>query len=242
MNKTLSILTVLAFSLTGLGCQQPYRCGARDEPCCNFEGVEPCITDLGLRCNAGVCQAAARTACPAPGASCDTGLQNCPAGQSCQIAASTNRCIAAGTGTEGASCVTEAQCAPGYFCASAGSVCRRYCCGSTGCAAGQTCIPAGVTGSAAGFCIVTGCDAAAQSGCPNAGCYPLALDDGTVITACLATGSLPIGETCDGTVQCVPGAACFGTTCRQICRPSSPSCDSGTCTPTPGATDLGACL
>ena len=242
MNRMLSLFTLISLSLTALvGCQQPYRCGARDEPCCNFEGIEPCIADLNLRCNAGVCQGAVRTACPAPGGRCDVGLQNCAAGQSCQVVGSATQCVASGTGIDGAPCTTEEQCAPGHFCASAGNVCRRYCCGATGCAANQTCIP-GLAGSAVGFCLVTNCDPVGQTGCPNAGCYVVALEDGRITNACLGAGTLPRGASCDGSVNCVPGSDCFGSVCRQICRPSSPSCDSGVCTPTEGADDVGACI
>lgn len=240
MNKTILWSALALVSLAG--CQQPYRCGARDEPCCNFEGVAPCIADLGLSCNAGVCTGAARTSCPVPGGRCDIGLQNCSSGEGCQTSGNTSVCSPAGTGAEGAPCANETQCAPGYYCSTAGNVCRRYCCGDTGCAARQICISGDVAGSNAGLCIVSNCDLVAQTGCVNSSCYPV-LVDGSVTSLCLATGDIPVGDLCATSASnCVPGAACFGDTCREMCRPSSPACSSGTCTPTPDADDLGACL
>ena len=240
MNKTI-LWSALAF-VSLAGCQQPYRCGARDEPCCNFEGVAPCIGELGLGCNAGVCTGAVRTACPAPSGTCDIGLQNCPSGEGCQTSGNSTLCTQAGLGTEGASCVNETQCAPGYYCSSAGNVCRRYCCGATGCGAQQTCVTNQLDGSNVGLCIGSGCNLIDQTGCVGSSCYP-ALVDGSVVALCLATGDIPVGESCATSASnCVPGAACFGDTCREMCRPSSPACSSGTCTATPDADDLGACL
>jgi len=241
MNKT-TLWSALTFVAVGIvGCQQPYTCGARDEVCCNFEGVDPCIADLGLSCNAGLCTSAVRTACPAPDVTCDVGLQNCPGGRGCQTSGNATLCSPAGAGTEGGTCVNEQQCAPGYYCSTAGNVCRRYCCGDTGCGAGQECLSAGVASSRVGLCVVS-CDPIAQTPCVNSSCYPLAF--GSVITfACLTTGDIPVGESCgSATASCVRGAACFGEVCREMCRPSNPSCSSGTCTETVGADDLGACL
>ena len=245
MNKTtLWACVSLSLALGILGCQQPYRCGARDEPCCNFEGVPACIPELGLSCNAGLCVGAARTACPAPGGTCDVGLQNCPAGQACHHDGAAARCLPSGSGTDGAPCTSEAQCAAGYYCTNAGNVCRRYCCGTLGCGTGQLCASGGTTGSNLGLCLVSNCDPVRRSGCPNnSACYPLVVQEGSVTTACLSVGTIRIGASCEAdSGNCVPGAACFGTTCRQVCRPSNPSCASGSCTASPGAIDLGACL
>lgn len=231
-------------AVSAAGCQQPLRCGAIDEPCCAIEGVSPCM--LGASCAPdGFCSAGG-TSCGGTTGECDLGLQNCGAGRSCQInpegAGVVTYCASAGGGIDGAPCTTEVDCAAGHFCAIAGNVCRRYCCGSGTCGAGRACLPA-AAGSAAGYCFVSGCDYISGSGCgAGLGCYPFMVD-GAFTPVCFRAGAAGEGQACTNLDDCASGLACAGdSVCRRFCRPSAPSCSTGTCTPLTGLSDVGFCI
>ena len=78
------------------------------------------------------------------------------AGTSCQLAQESmgqmrylTRCSGAGTGTQGASCTTDDNCAPMYGCFNAGTTqCLKYCkVGGTPCPGGATCNSLGTIGA-----------------------------------------------------------------------------------------------
>lgn len=238
-NTTTFFALALALASTALasGCQQPVRCGALDEPCCAFEGMDPCISELGLSCSSGVCTGAARTACPATSQTCDVGLQNCNAGESCQLTDSSTACTA---GTLGFGQACAGNCGAGLYCSAVTNVCERYCCEETGCPSGQACIAA--VGSV-GYCTNADCDPTSSTSCGASGACSFVSVQGVIRNVCLAAGTSPIGGSCGGSVGCVGGAFCGNdNVCHQICRTASPSCATGSCTAFSDLPEYGLCV
>jgi hypothetical protein len=234
----LTAALIAACAAGAAGCQQPIRCGAVGEPCCEVDGAFGCLAPLS--CSLGTCGISAASSCPVAGGACDIGLQNCGAGASCQVSGSTTVCEASGGGVEGNPCVGPGDCRPGHYCSGLAGVCHRYCCGDdAACEPYQLCVPSG-RGSV-GFCVGEPCDPLTAAGCaPGAGCYLITGRDGNLSTVCLPAGSSGVGGPCSALDDCASGLACTtADVCRALCRPSV-GC-AGTCTPIDGIEDLGLC-
>lgn len=215
----------------------PSACGALGQPCCSG-------TCTGaLVCNAGSCQSGpSGTACPGTTGPCDIGLQDCGPGQACALSIEgTTSCRSAGAGGDQSACSTDTQCAVGHYCSPFSGRCHPQCCGDADCGSSQVCIATAATGDA-GLCFGSPCDAVSGGGCASgSACYVAGNPAGGVLTLCVPPGSVAAGGACDTLDACVPGYGCLGSVCTQLCRPSAPSCDVGTCALLEGTTDLGAC-
>lgn len=240
MKQALVIVSLCAGAIAIAGCQQPLRCGAIGEPCCEVAGGFGCYDPLF--CNLGECSASAPTSCAGPPGECDIGLQNCGGGQSCQLGTGTTGCLASGSGIDGDPCTISAECQPGYYCNAPAGVCHRYCCVPAGasCTDRQICIASGE--GSIGYCAGEPCDPFAQTGCSMGfTCMVAGGADGRALTVCLTSGGVGVGGACATIDACAPGLVCASPsdTCRPLCRPSQ-GC-AGTCTPLAGELDLGIC-
>jgi hypothetical protein len=169
------------------------------------------------------------------------GTAACGAGKSCHLAScgppAQYACVAAGSGSAGTACMTNADCASGLNCIGYSSTlrtCEKQCtdsseCGGTLCADYSACNEA-VRGK---FCLRACTDfmpaGAAACGmgfkCDTAAC---------IGTFCIAAGTAKSGS-CMGSSDCAAGYICVnvssdggGPTCTQLCQTNS-DCTTGSC-------------
>jgi hypothetical protein len=144
-------------------------------------------------------------------------------------------CDTAGLGTSGMPCTSYSNCASGHICDD--GMCRKLCCAlgtQGGCPLGFTCAisllgPGGVV-TGVGLCDAPMICTLLDSSMPCTGrnrCYVVAGS-----AQCASAGDTPIGGSCMFANSCVPGSACVGGTCRQVCDTTGagPTCTTGTCT------------
>ncbi len=188
--------------------------------------------------------------CSVGAAGCDIIRQDCaPDGataQGCYLSGDETSaetvCAPSGVITEGATCTGLNDCAEGLGCQD--GVCRQYCCmeADTDCPIGYRCIPYRDPATTGGLLAVGVCDPPVScsvipnSGCPDGrACQPGM--DGTL--SCVNAGTANVGDDCGGSVGCMPGAGCYGTSaddlhCIAFCLISDPDCADGTtCTAQP---------
>ncbi len=155
-------------------------------------------------------------------------------------------CLAAGTGEDGASCTSGLDCASGFECVGNGT-CRHYCCDDAVC----TQMTKASTNNTAYFCDVAPEKAASGAKVPVcfqvSPCQPLAtdqcyagqtctvveVDNSTrLVATCDTMGTGVLGDSCE-TEQCADGFACIGATgqrtCQQMCDPQHPCSGSLNC-------------
>jgi hypothetical protein len=164
----------------------------------------------------------------------DAGAPTSDAGkQACRmITGGTATCEAAGTGLDGASCMSGTDCAPGFECVGDGT-CRHYCCDDAECAtlsSGSNQQPyfcdVGAEKSAPSVIVpvcfpVQQCKPLTNSCDSGQTCTIVEIDNGMQLVAtCDAVGTGKQGDSCE-TEQCAEGFACLGTsgsrTCQQLC-------------------------
>jgi hypothetical protein len=144
---------------------------------------------------------------------------------------------ATSTGTDGVSCVTGGDCAPGFDCVEGdkGATCRRYCCmdscdGQAAQSGGKTfCDVQKVvtTKLAAPVCMpVKPCKLLMQGQCASTETCAIVNPNGD--TGCVESGPAAAGDACDSE-HCAAGLACIGQPgakrCYQLCKVSG----TGTC-------------
>jgi hypothetical protein len=157
-------------------------------------------------------------------------------------------CTPSGSGTDGATCATAADCAPGFECVGdpGHGVCRHYCCDNL-CPPGSATdgggpLPfcdiepmSGHPGNAVPVCmqepactLFQPCPVSPNGANPTQTCT--IVDDVTGTTACVVPGPQTVGDSCEE-AHCKAGLLCFGLfpsrTCAQLCDASNP-CPSGT--------------
>ncbi len=131
-------------------------------------------------------------------------------------------CQPAGQGQSGASCGSNAECAPRFLCAN--GTCRRLCCGGdwSACPKGEHCFREILAKDASGNVVDTGamlclpsddCDALSPASCVAPGTQCLIVD-GTGATACIQPGAGQAGEAC----PCAGGHVCVEDEGKEICR------------------------
>ena len=137
----------------------------------------------------------------------------------------------------------------------AGFYCRPACSDmaeeGTSCGAGDVCLPVGAGNDGLACFDVSNCDLLTGDGCDVAGgesCVAVSLEP--VRTACVPSGTTPIGQSCDplGMHDCAVGSACLASdiadgdpgVCTQLCLPADPLPD-GCSTCTPLNADIGTC-
>jgi hypothetical protein len=171
------------------------------------------------------------------------GAQACPAGSGCRPSESgASECQPQpGGATLGNACVSDLNCAPGYFCGGSGT-CRRHCLDDGDCP-GEVCsafAPARRAGDlAVGFCASPACDPVhpqaprdGLSSCPvGSGCSSVAVGETSRCSARNASGSARYGE-CSVAADCQPGLFCgagdVSGFCGQYCF-SDADCGGGRC-------------
>ena len=180
----------------------------------------------------------------------------CAASEMCGWDTFTPRaCVAIGTPAAGATCGSSYDCAPGAGCLELGNgagQCMPWCDAPADCAPGASCVRLWWTG-AIGVCS-TVCDPIMNTGCPA----PLACSLGlgtevptaqTVVSAlCANLGAAGgVDAACSGPLDCQSGLACYGSTCRPVCRMDVAASCAGTCGPFAprafiGAVEYGGCI
>lgn len=162
----------------------------------------------------------------------------CGVGERCGFVGPAVGCVAAGgTGTVGASCTVEADCAAGHSCQ--GLRCVRICrlgdgsvCGpDSACTAdsvsGQTRL---TTDTGIGLCSER-CDLLADTGCTMGTCAFGTGGSGNDFTWCRDVGTFGEGHACGAEYQCAAGLGCHHGACRHFCRLGTGDCGSETCDP-----------
>jgi hypothetical protein len=161
---------------------------------------------------------------------CDPVLQcGCPAGQACHFNGTTVMlvCAAAGISPQGATCLDNFDCAPGYSCSTTAghySVCMKYCRDDSGCAsvgAASICVPFRGPFDF-GICLDS-CNPVRQLGCQAGGACDITFREvpSGVGTFCREAGLGTQGQTCARLEECAAGYACVGTAgathCEALC-------------------------
>jgi hypothetical protein len=186
---------------------------------------------------------------------CDIVLQDCDAGFKCAYDDGGRACLPDGTLDEGSPCAgSAATCKAGLTCTfvgiDGGSACTRFCRLDTDCVAPQQCYETLQLDGTNEIPLVCAdppmvCDPLLQN-CPGPGdgCYP-----GSGGPACFPSGSVPNGDNCTYSNDCLKGSACVGsagsTTCHPLCGypATSPRCDGGVaCTRLSNSMTVGVCL
>jgi len=181
---------------------------------------------------------------PAPDAGVATGDGGTTAASACRVVKQTSgysptECQAADRrGTDGVSCQSGAECAPGFDCVDSdkGGVCRRYCC--SGSCADQSSQNGGAT-----FCDVQKvldpntdkapvcmplkkCTLLKPGGCIDNETCAVVTEKGD--TGCVVTGTVLVGQSCD-VDHCAIGLTCLGNPgdrrCYKLCRIDGNQCD-----------------
>ncbi len=145
-------------------------------------------------------------------------------------------CSASGGGVDGASCMTGADCGPGFDCTGAG-VCRKYCCqgecsGKMNGSNNFFCdiVPLTEETTLVPACVpVKACSLLEPKSCPDTKeTCAIVKDDGT--TSCVAAGSAGQGDSCDE-AHCSAGLVCLGRPgvrqCFQLCKMQESTCPTG---------------
>jgi hypothetical protein len=177
---------------------------------------------------------------------CDPVSPGCGMGKTCQVNCTkrVGECTAGGLGAHGATCATNADCAPGSQCfdyagtGCAVKVCLQFCNHDDGCGTGDAGVAAGTRGICAGpvqcggvetgyHTCTFGCDprepaaTASTTGCPSGlGCFVVADMDQV---GCGCAEKTRVGKDnvpCTSASQCAPGYICMvrDNVCRAICR------------------------
>lgn len=151
-------------------------------------------------------------------------------------------CALAGSGENGAPCVSEESCAPGLACVSDGTTaaCRPYCCEqTTTCATGAFCAerplagPAGQAELSVPVCVPADdcsldepypCPTGKQCKCKSGTACAIVKEDGT--TSCVVPGAGRAGEAC----PCAAGYVCSKSTstCLKLCSTTTVKTECGT--------------
>jgi hypothetical protein len=158
---------------------------------------------------------------------CDPATPMCAtATQTCQVNCTkrVGECVAGGTGAPGASCSTNADCAPGSQCfdysgtGCAVKVCLRFCNDDGMCGTGSSGSDAGTAGDAGAMSVAdAGAAAPADAGAADAGAADAPAD---AAKAPAAAGPAAVGAQsfCQGPVEC-DGVATAYHTCTFACDP-----------------------
>lgn len=249
MNRTLVLGSILLALLAVAGCGEPDD--GRDT------GVDTGGTlDTGPIDGGGVGSDVPMTDTPSTTRVCSVGPSGCDIiRQDCAPEGGTARgcylsggataetvCAPSGVGVEGTACTGLSDCAEGLGCQD--GFCRQYCCMEmdSDCPIGFQCIPYRDPATTDGLLPVGVCDPPVtcevipNSGCPEGrACQPGM--DGTL--SCVTAGTAAVGADCGGSVNCMPGSGCYGTsaddlTCIAFCVIADPDCADGTtCTAQP---------
>lgn len=163
----------------------------------------------------------------------------CAASEMCGWDTLTPRaCVSIGAPAAGATCGDRYDCAPLAGCIELGSgsgQCLPWCDATTDCAGGASCVRLWWTGDI-GVCSLV-CDPIANTGCPAPlACslglgYELPAANLVVSALCANLGPGAVDAPCSGPLDCQSGLACYGTTCRPVCRMDLPASCPGTCGP-----------
>ncbi len=178
----------------------------------------------------------------------------CPGGYKCTVdTATSNRCILAGSGTDGSPCAADSDCAPGLGCAVVNpftmeGACRRFCRGKTAAydsldcsaGAGSTCFynvsDANNTVIPNLFQCTANCDPLTGNGClASMKCNLYGVDrnnDGAAdlyTSECYSTADT--NYYCQGPSVCPQGYECFNFGYGQACYRWCSSLNESTCTP-----------
>lgn len=215
----------------------------RGNPLCKFTGDRCMPDDDGTRQtrDAPTCESASVDDAGSSGDSADAGIEGCRIARADDGVALTTGCLpATATGTDGVSCNTGDDCAPGFDCVEGdkgGSVCRRYCCAGT-------CETQMSQNSGTTFCDVQRLVDTAHKApvcMPIKHCKLLeagaCVDNETcaIVTAsgesgCVAIGSAQAGDSCEED-HCGAGLTCVGQVgnrkCYQLCKVSGNTCAQG---------------
>jgi hypothetical protein len=185
----------------------------------------------GLPCNPDVPASPSGQACQVPpgyadaGAASDAGggasLSDASPELACHVVvtsgARTQACALAGTGRDGDSCQSGADCAPAFECVGTLGQCRHYCCGGdTSCTSGFCDIQSTRdTNVAVPVCApVSPCKLLTWNACATGQTCAIVKDDGT--TSCVAVGTAKAGDACDW-VHCGAGLTCLGKSGARLC-------------------------
>jgi hypothetical protein len=170
-------------------------------------------------------------------------------------------CVAPGTGGNGASCTSGADCETGYECigSAGGGTCRHYCCNDMACVSMTN---ASTTGEAF-FCdiaveksaplvnvpvcnVIQPCQPLMSNTCSSGqACTIVEVNNGTEFKAtCDTVGKGVLGDDCE-TSQCAAGFACIGPsgarTCQQLCDSQNPCPGSLNCNTKSQTFGVGIC-
>jgi hypothetical protein len=181
------------------------------------------------------------------------GQAMCGPGKTCNLdicgPPPTFTCFTAGTGAEGATCKTDAQCAPGLACLHYNKLyaCRKLCVMNTDCPAGYLCSESFTCGDnpdgAGKYCAKPCSDVVTAAGSAvcatgfrcNFGCDRMT--HASLPPTCDFEAGTAKSGPCTTDSECAPGYYCLlsgtdgGATCTQACR-SNADCVAGTCTGT----------
>jgi len=243
MNRTPFLVSISLLVLALAGCDEPMTRDAGTDTggpvdTGSFDGGGPIDTGGGTDT-----PSTTRTCSVGP-TGCDIIRQDCPAeggtAQGCYLAGDETMaetvCAASGVLSEGATCSGLSDCAEGLGCQD--GVCRNFCCmeTDTDCPIGYRCVPYRDPATTDGVLAVGICDPPVScvvlpnSGCPDGrACQPGM--DGTL--SCVGAGTAAVGESCGGSVGCVPGTGCYGMSaddlhCIAYCLLATPDCATGT--------------
>ncbi len=200
-------------------------------------GPDGCGGTCGT-CNGGA-QCLANGIC----AICDPVTQiGCGVGERCRLNGTSAQCTTViGTGTQGATCVSDSECAAGLLCTTIDSTsrCRKYCDSDDDCGNGRCAfsISAGIS------TCTTACNPL-SSNCANNSdrCYVFSVSGGPAeVTDCQQAGFGSVGSICSAVSQCAADTCVFSA-CRDVCPVgSTSSCSVGTCTSVQGWSTYGIC-
>ncbi len=267
-NMTFRRTCLFAVALFAVGCAalpngaDDITCLTADANCAIYPGdgsTDATFVDGGFPTDAGVATAPARSglcagscspddpkACVDP----DAGADAATATESCRVVLGAGQkteatCSKAGTGGDGASCTSGADCKPGFECVGTGT-CRAYCCDDSVCTTMTTnnqsyetffCDVASEhasSGAIVPVCNVVQHCALFTDQC-NVGeaCTIVEINSGSSLVAtCDAVGDAKLNESCE-TAHCAAGFACIGTigqrTCQQLCDTMHPCPTSSSC-------------
>lgn len=186
---------------------------------------------------------------PMGGAPCDPAMPECAPGFWCGLGDTaavpgSDACTPLGPGMDGDACSLPGNaCGEDLTCQDFGNAtndrtCHVVCSVDADCTG--FCTPVGT--SSRGACTIE-CDPFNDTCMGGLACKRVRprIEGGFGLT-CAEVGTKPIGDPCNGADECVAGAVCQDSTCRDLCS-TTEACSTGTCTPFTGAPGgLGYCL
>jgi hypothetical protein len=170
------------------------------------------------------------------GATCSVDPQcGCPAGQKCDIGGTAAAaCTTAGSGTQGARCALNTDCAAGLTCVD--GVCHSYCESVGAACPGGLCVQGGNGAQPQDKICTIDCKLQPDTCGAGEACLPITVGGVLATADCEAPGTGAYGDSCQNNVECGAGLGCdsptgSGTYCLPWCQ-SDANCAVGyTCFP-----------